>query len=298
MSETVCKRCRGVKALPSAAAGFDTAVAVGCPSCTRVADCPTCEGTGFVFVWGKHGGPVANRCPDCAEVRKRMKQFDEALVPRHFWDAAWSDFERGEPGIRDAALMLRRRIDEGFRPGDAGVVLSGPPGLGKTTLSHIIAAELGVNLRQTSGPVLEKPKDLAAILDVAGDMDRFGAPRLTVVHRNAASKGAARLLLGPRHRLWLGGRFVASQTGRTGHEVELQVAALGQGGCVVGKCQIDAHEHADVRQVEAQAYILVTRGELQAPEHQLDEVVVRHLGAGQNVPATLASDDLVNIDRV
>src|SRR6185437_1022442 len=38
------------------------------------------------------------------------------------------------------------------------------PGLGKTTLSHIIAAELGVNLRQTSGPVLEKPKDLAALL--------------------------------------------------------------------------------------------------------------------------------------
>lgn len=56
----------------------------------------------------------------------------------------------------DAAKMRSEALDH--------VLLYGPPGLGKTTLSHIIAQEMGVTLRQTSGPVIEKPGDLAAIL--------------------------------------------------------------------------------------------------------------------------------------
>jgi Holliday junction DNA helicase RuvB len=60
------------------------------------------------------------------------------------------------------------------------VLLFGPPGLGKTTLSHIIANELGVSLRQTSGPVLEKPKDLAAILT---NLERNDVLFIDEIHR-------------------------------------------------------------------------------------------------------------------
>ena len=85
------------------------------------------------------------------------KQIEKALRPK-----ALEEFS-GQPRIVD---NLKVFIAAARQRGEAldHVLLHGPPGLGKTTLSHIIANELGANLRMTSGPVLEKPGDLAGLL--------------------------------------------------------------------------------------------------------------------------------------
>ncbi len=82
---------------------------------------------------------------------------DRALRPKLLTDYVGQDEVREQMEIFvQAAIKRREALDH--------VLIFGPPGLGKTTLSHIIANEMQVNLRQTSGPVLEKAGDLAAIL--------------------------------------------------------------------------------------------------------------------------------------
>ena len=85
------------------------------------------------------------------------ERFERALRPRKLSEYV------GQPAVREQMGIF---VDAARKRGEAldHVLIFGPPGLGKTTLAHILAAEMGVNMRQTSGPVLERAGDLAALL--------------------------------------------------------------------------------------------------------------------------------------
>ena len=87
---------------------------------------------------------------------------DDLFIETSLRPKALSDYV----GQEKAKGNLRIFIDAARGRGEAldHVLLYGPPGLGKTTLSNIIAAEMGVSIKSTSGPVIERPGDLAAIL--------------------------------------------------------------------------------------------------------------------------------------
>lgn len=92
-----------------------------------------------------------------ADAEREEAALERAIRPRQLADYV------GQPAVREQMEIF---IGAARARGEAldHTLIFGPPGLGKTTLAHIIAHELQVNLRQTSGPVLEKPGDLAALL--------------------------------------------------------------------------------------------------------------------------------------
>jgi Holliday junction DNA helicase RuvB len=95
--------------------------------------------------------------PEQSAINNTEKEIEKVLRPQLFEEFS------GQSGIVENLKIFIQAARQRQEPLDH-LLLHGPPGLGKTTLSYIVAHELGVNMKMTSGPVLEKPGDLAGLL--------------------------------------------------------------------------------------------------------------------------------------
>jgi Holliday junction DNA helicase RuvB len=114
-----------------------------------------------------------NLNPDKDSLNPVDKEVEKVLRPKEFDD--FSGQEKVVENLRIFVQAARQRTEALDH-----VLLHGPPGLGKTTLAHIIASELEVNIRITSGPVLEKPGDLAGLLT---NLEPFDVLFIDEIHR-------------------------------------------------------------------------------------------------------------------
>ena len=111
--------------------------------------------------------------PESEHLSSAEKEIEKVLRPGEF-----NDFT----GQQEVVENLKIFVQAAKQRGEAldHVLLHGPPGLGKTTLSNIIATELGVSIKTTSGPVLEKPGDLAGLLT---NLEKFDVLFIDEIHR-------------------------------------------------------------------------------------------------------------------
>lgn len=110
------------------------------------------------------------------ELKTEDLEFDAALRPTSFDEfIGQTKLKQNLKVFVEAARQRKEPLDH--------LLLFGPPGLGKTTLAHIIAREMGANLRATSGPVLERPGDLAGILT---NLERGDVLFVDEIHRLSA----------------------------------------------------------------------------------------------------------------